>query len=258
VAGSLAPCFFPATLLAAGAVHKVSLTRLGAEAAQLSGDVPCAIGERLQLEMDRPTDGQRIRVLVRVTAVHREGVQWGWKPSIHVGLEQPLERALVITESEEPLPDEPVVEIEADEDLREVADGPSYTEDESFSFEETDAGPDLASITLPEFEDSIDGDDQEPEILPEVIEPQVHTLDDIVAEPEPASTSAESSAPWATAEITPPPGRSTTRTRARSRCPPAWTSSRRDRPPGVLARRPRGTPPRSATTPSAKRGSSPR
>lgn len=223
MAGTLAPCFIPATLLAAGALHKVSVTRLGADRAQLSGDVPCGIGERLQLEMDRPTDGLRIRVLVHVTAVHREGVQWGWKPSIHVRLELDLERALVVADGDElsaddlPADDLPaaetVIEIDDDEDLQEIADGPSQTDDESFSFEVADGDVDLASITLPEFLDSGDDDEYEPEIVPEVIEPQVHTLDDIVPDPvvQPpeesaaASISAEATTPWDTAEITTPP-----------------------------------------------------
>ncbi len=233
MAGTLAPCFIPATLLAAGVLHKVSVTRLGADRAQLSGDVPCAVGERLQLEMDRPTDGLRIRVLVHVTAVKREGAQWGWKPSIHVRLELALERALVvadgdemsednlpgeepsleIVESQEAPPAEVALEIEDDDDLHQVADGPSQTDDESFSFEVAESDLDMASITLPEFGDSGDDDESEPEFVPEVIEPQVHTLDDIVPEPtaevqeEPpsASTSAETHAPWDTAEITTPP-----------------------------------------------------
>lgn len=218
MAGTLAPCFIPATLLAAGALHKVSVTRLGAEGAQLSGDVPCEVGERLQLEMDRPADGLRIRVLVHVTAVHREGAQWGWKPSIHIKLEMPLERALVVADGEEmsvdDLPvEEPTVEIHDDEDLREVADGPRQADDESFSFEVAEGDLDLASITLPEFGDSGDDEGSEPEIVPDVIEPQVHTLDDIVpdpgaelpGDPEASSISAETSAPWDTAEITTPP-----------------------------------------------------
>lgn len=227
MAGTLAPCFIPATLLAGGTVFDVSVTRLASRAAQLSGDVPCQVGGRLQMEMDRPTDGVRVRLLVHVTAVHREGVQWGWKPSIHVTFDQPLETAL--EPGDEPALPDPMEErssisdsdsisfsfsgMDTGSELPVVKDGPTptptptATEEESFSFEVPDQEPDLASITLPGFEDSRDDgeDDDEPEIVPQVIEPNVHTLDDIVPDVDRASISAEIAPPWDAAETTDPP-----------------------------------------------------
>ncbi len=222
MAGTLAPCFIPATLLSGGTLHEVSVTRLGSQAAQLSGDVPCEVGGRLQMEMHRPTDGVRVRLLAHVKAVHREGVQWGWKPSIHVTFDQPLDAAMEVAdeppppteagEEEERLSESDSVSVsfsgaDTGPELPVVKDGPTATEDESFSFEVADQEPDLASITLGECQDSHDGgdDDGEPEIIPQIIEPQVHTLEDIVPEADRASISAEITPPWDAAETTNPP-----------------------------------------------------
>lgn len=84
------PCFLQARLLEGHLIEPVTITRVGAYRAQLSGRCPVAEGEFTVLEMDRPTDGERVKVGVRVIRIHTEGAQWGWKPAIHVEFLDPL------------------------------------------------------------------------------------------------------------------------------------------------------------------------
>ena len=105
---TMSPCFIPARLLGDADEHKVNVTRLGADRAQLSGDVPFELGDSPVLELNRPTDGSRVRVQVEITAVRREGQQWGWMPAIHVSFEQEIDLWLAVDGStapaQQPLP----------------------------------------------------------------------------------------------------------------------------------------------------------
>ncbi len=88
------------------------------------------IGGYTILEFDRPTDGERVRVGVRVRAIHTEGTQWGWRPAIHVDLLDRVEQV-----SPRP-PDEVVAEVLRY--TRESRDSDSvHIESLSASFDET-------------------------------------------------------------------------------------------------------------------------
>ncbi len=99
----LTPCYIPARVLLNDAVVDVTLTRLGATRAQLSGDIPLDAGQGARLELNRPTDGRRIRVEFQVAKVHREGAQWGWKPAFHLDLDERLDECSPLTEEHVPV-----------------------------------------------------------------------------------------------------------------------------------------------------------
>jgi hypothetical protein len=89
---TLSPCFIPARLYLTDAVHDVNLTRIGTDRALISSSAPVDAGAEAELELNRPTDGQRVRILVRVTSVRREGNLRGWTPSLLVMFDQPLDQ----------------------------------------------------------------------------------------------------------------------------------------------------------------------
>jgi hypothetical protein len=80
----MSPCYFPASLVGNNQFHRMTVTRIGRDRAQLTGEAPLAVGAQTLLEMNRPTDGARIRVPVRVVRIRDEGRQFGWKPAFHV------------------------------------------------------------------------------------------------------------------------------------------------------------------------------
>ncbi len=89
---TLSPCFIPARLYLDDAVHDVNLTRIGPDQALISSSAPVDVGAEAALELNRPTDGQRVRIPVRVTSVRREGNLRGWTPSLLVVFDQPLDQ----------------------------------------------------------------------------------------------------------------------------------------------------------------------
>ncbi len=117
----LTPCYIPARVLLDDQVFDVTLTRLGANRAQLSGELPLEVGERANVELNRPTDGRRIRVEFQVAKVHREGAQWGWKPAFHLDLDERLDRCSPLTEEHVPVypgrtaPEPPLPTVDPDE-----------------------------------------------------------------------------------------------------------------------------------------------
>ncbi len=88
--GTLDACFLPARLVENHLIQPVTVTRIGRHGAQLSGSSPVPEGEYTVLELDRPTDGERVRVGVRVLRIRTEGTQWGWKPAIHIAFLDPM------------------------------------------------------------------------------------------------------------------------------------------------------------------------
>jgi len=92
----LSPCFIPARLRFGDSVRDVNLTRIGGDRAQISTNAPVEVGDRAELELNRPTDGQRVRIDVRVAAVHDEGIHRGWTPSVMAEFEQSLEDGEVV------------------------------------------------------------------------------------------------------------------------------------------------------------------
>ena len=89
---TLSPCFIPARLYLDAAVHDVNLTRIGPDRTLISCSAPVDVGSEAELELNRPTDGQRVRVRVRVTSVRREGNLRGWTPSLLVIFDHPLDQ----------------------------------------------------------------------------------------------------------------------------------------------------------------------
>ena len=93
----------------------MTLTRLGRDRAQLSGELPLNVGDGGQLELNRPTDSRRVRVPFAVLKVHREGAQWGWKPAFHLQFDGGLDGCAPLTEEHVPLyPGPPPVQEPAD------------------------------------------------------------------------------------------------------------------------------------------------
>jgi len=88
----LSPCFIPARLYLGDIVHDVNLTRIGTDRALVSSSAPVEVGSEADLELNRPTDGQRIRIGVRITSIRREGNLRGWTPSLLVMFVQPLDQ----------------------------------------------------------------------------------------------------------------------------------------------------------------------
>jgi len=80
----LSPCFIPARLYVSDDVHDVNLTRIAADRALVSCSATVEVGVEADLELNRPTDGQRVRIGVRVTSIRREGNLRGWTPSLLV------------------------------------------------------------------------------------------------------------------------------------------------------------------------------
>lgn len=107
----LTPCFIPARVLLEDRAIEVTLTRLGRDRAQLSGELPLDVGDGGQLELNRPTDSRRVRVPFAVLKVHREGAQWGWKPAFHLQFDGSLDGCAPLTEEHVPLyPGPPAVQ----------------------------------------------------------------------------------------------------------------------------------------------------
>lgn len=87
----MSPCYFPASLIGEQQFHRMTVTRIGVDRAQLTGEAPMAAGAQTLLEMNRPTDGQRVRVPIRIVRIRDEGRQFGWKPAFHVLFLEPLD-----------------------------------------------------------------------------------------------------------------------------------------------------------------------
>ena len=89
-ASEMSPCYFAASLVGEGQFHRMTVTRIGVDRAQLTGEAPMAAGAQTLLEMNRPTDGRRVRVPIRIVRIRDEGRQFGWKPAFHVLFLEPL------------------------------------------------------------------------------------------------------------------------------------------------------------------------
>ncbi len=120
----LTPCYIPARVLLEDVSLDVTLTRLGRDRAQLSGELPMEEGDGGQLELNRPTDARRVRVAFAVTRVHREGAQWGWKPAFHLRFDRGLDACSPLTEEHVPVYPGPPT---PGEDPQESLDTPSGT-----------------------------------------------------------------------------------------------------------------------------------
>ena len=92
----LSPCFIPARLRHGNSISDVNLTRIGADRAQISTNAAVTVGERAELELNRPTDGQRVRIGVCITSIHDEGIRRGWTPSVSASFEQPLDEGVEV------------------------------------------------------------------------------------------------------------------------------------------------------------------
>ena len=90
----LSPCFIPARLRHDGAEHDVNLTRIGADRARASTDASMQVGDRIELELNRPTDGRRVLVTGRVKSVRPDGGSAGWAPSVEIVFDQPIGEAM--------------------------------------------------------------------------------------------------------------------------------------------------------------------
>ena len=97
----LSPCYFAASLVGEGQFHPMTVTRIGVDGAQLTGEAPLTAGAQTLLEMNRPTDGERVRVPIRIARIHSEGQQFGWKPSFHVEFLAPLEAVPSLRKTDE-------------------------------------------------------------------------------------------------------------------------------------------------------------
>lgn len=87
----LSPCFIPARLFVANEVHDVNLTRIAHDRALVSCSAMVAVGAKADLELNRPTDGQRVRIGVRITSIRREGNLRGWTPSLLVMFDESMD-----------------------------------------------------------------------------------------------------------------------------------------------------------------------
>ena len=92
----LSPCFIPARLRHGDSVCDVNLTRIGVDRAQISTNAAVEVGGLAELELNRPTDGQRVRIGVRITSIHDEGIRRGWTPSVTAQFEQTLDEGVEV------------------------------------------------------------------------------------------------------------------------------------------------------------------
>jgi len=92
----MTPCFIPARLRVGEQVHEVNLTRIGGDEAQLSTGTEMTPGQHADLELNRPTDGMRVRIGVVVTATREGGIERGWTPAVQVRFDRSLMDADVL------------------------------------------------------------------------------------------------------------------------------------------------------------------
>ena len=191
---ALSPCCIPAKLIGEARAVKLTLNRLGSSRGQLSGDVPFEVGDRVQLELNRPTDGVRVRVDVTISSVRREGQQWGWLPAIHVGFEQGIEDWPPVGDDEH---EEMVIE-----ESSSYSDDDGSRDDQPIGFDPRDA----PSVDLPIAPATASWSGEIETLDTPVVEPDVRTLDDILpmaareanrtAQQYRAATFEVSSPPW--------------------------------------------------------------
>jgi hypothetical protein len=101
---TLTPCLIPAKLYHAEGATNVSLTRIGDDRTLFTAVVPLQDGDPAVLELNRPTDGVRVRVPCSVSSVRHEGGLWGAKPAVHIQFEATLEAAVTLSPDEADTP----------------------------------------------------------------------------------------------------------------------------------------------------------
>lgn len=86
------PCCLPGRLTVGDLICRVSITRLGGDAAQISLATPLDVGTLAVLELDRPTDGARVWIRVRVQRLEAAADAHAWKRLAEISLLQFLDR----------------------------------------------------------------------------------------------------------------------------------------------------------------------
>ncbi len=178
--GAMSPCYFPASLIGNNQFHRMTVTRIGVDRALLTGEAPMVAGARTLLEMNRPTDGESIRVPIRIVRIRDEGRQFGWKPAFHVEFIEPLSNL------------------------------PSLRQSDEVVLDATDSGPfSLPSVDLSLTQESVEPsvqDSSEEVLLLSSPEPPVHhsiSMDDLAASASvaPAGSPADDGPPSADLEV---------------------------------------------------------
>ncbi len=149
----MVPCYIPARLIDGDRIHDIKLTKIGADRALCTGDVPLDSGAIVALELARPTDGVNVRVTVTISSVRREGLQWGWKPAFHVVFSQSLDLCDPVDAGEDDQGDGEELDLELDEEPAEpapVSSPPQLPSIDPEAFASADAAPpvgaDLPSV----------------------------------------------------------------------------------------------------------------
>jgi len=189
----LSPCYIPAKLIGEAGAYDLTLNRVGRSKGQLSGDAPFRVGDRAQLELNRPTDGAKVRARVTISSVRREGQQWGWLPAIHVAFEQCIDDWNPIDESA-------MLEMAIEESS-------SFSADE-VSADEASILPDpldAPSVDLPRAEETASLSGEIQTLDTPVAAPDVRTLEDILPEAAREANKTAQARRAATFEVSSPP-----------------------------------------------------
>ena len=96
------PCSLPGRLTVGDLICRVSITRLGGDAAQLSMATPLDVGTLAVLEMDRPTDGARVWIRVRIQRIEASSDAREWKRLADVQLLEFMDRSALTSFSAAP------------------------------------------------------------------------------------------------------------------------------------------------------------
>ena len=209
-ASEMTPCYFPASLVGNNQFHRMTVTRIGRGGAQLTGEAPLAPGAQTLLEMNRPTDGERIRVPVRVVRIRDEGRQFGWKPAFHVEFLEELSAIEPQKSFDQVLvPTGPDSPFEAAPEVRPSSDpgAPSEAESEEIVLLSSPAPPVHQSISLDDMtaRASIGPSSSPEEEPPVVIDPEalLPPVDPALPDDEAARLPRRESAwtPWSGAEV---------------------------------------------------------
>lgn len=86
------PCSLPGRLTIGDLICRVSITRLGGDTAQISLATPLDVGTLAVLEMNRPTDGARVWIRVRIHRLEAAADAREWKRLAEVNLLEFLDR----------------------------------------------------------------------------------------------------------------------------------------------------------------------
>ncbi len=96
------PCSLPGRLTYGDLICRVTITRLGGAVARLSLATPLELGATAVLELDRPTDGVRVWVRIRIDQIHAASDARGWKRSVDVSLLEFVERSALTSYTSAP------------------------------------------------------------------------------------------------------------------------------------------------------------